>query len=158
MKLNIKKLAAAIGICLIAGFIGSVFTTPAIPTWYAQLQKPAESPPSWVFAPVWTTLYILMGAALYLVWEKGFSDKKVKWAMNIFGVQLILNILWSILFFSLQNPFYAFIEILVLGLVIAANVIAFYDIDKKAGIMLIPYILWVSFATVLNYSIWRLNM
>jgi tryptophan-rich sensory protein len=121
------------------------------------LNKPAESPPSWVFAPVWTTLYVLMGAAFYLVWERGYSEKKVKWAMHIFGIQLGLNVLWSVLFFGLQSPHYAFIEILVLGLMIIANIIAFYDIDKRAGILLVPYMLWVSFATVLNYSIWQLN-
>ena len=158
MKLDKTKLAAAIGVCLMAGFVGSFFTAPAILTWYATLNKPAESPPSWVFAPVWTTLYILMGLALYLVWEKGYSDKKVRWAMHIFGIQLALNIFWSVLFFGLRSPYYAFIEILILGLMILANAIAFYDIDKKAGIMLIPYMLWVSFATVLNYSVWQLNM
>jgi benzodiazapine receptor len=158
MKLNKGKLAAAIGLCLIVGFVGSIFTTPAIPTWYATINKPTFNPPSWVFAPVWTTLYVLMGVALYLVWEKGLADKKVKLAVSIFGLQLILNSLWSALFFGLQNPFYAFIEIIFLWLTIAANIRVFWSIDKKAGLLLIPYLLWVSFASVLNYFIWQLNM
>ena len=158
MKLNKGELAAAIGLCLIAGFIGSIFTTPSIPTWYATINKPAFNPPSWVFAPVWTTLYILMGVALYLVWEKGLADKKVKLAVSIFGVQLALNVLWSALFFGLKNPFYAFIEIIFLWLTIAANIRVFWSIDKKASLLLIPYILWVSFAAVLNVSILLLNL
>ncbi|MFP3909612.1 MAG: TspO/MBR family protein [Archaeoglobaceae archaeon] len=147
----------SIGICLAAGFIGSIFTTPAIPVWYATLQKPFFTPPNWVFGPAWTTLYILMGIALFLVWNKGIQDRKVQVAMGVFGVQLVLNSLWSILFFGMQNPFYAFIEVIILWFAILATIILFYGIDKRASFLLVPYILWVSFASVLNYYVWILN-
>lgn len=140
-----------------AGFVGSIFTAPAIPVWYATLQKPFFTPPSWVFGPAWTALYILMGVALFLVWNKSIQDRKVKIAMSIFGVQLVLNFLWSIIFFGLQSPFYALVEIVILWLAILLTIIKFYRIDKRASFLLVPYILWVSFASVLNYYLWILN-
>ena len=155
---KIVKLIAAILVCQLAGITGSFFTTPNIATWYASISKPAFTPPNWIFAPVWTTLFLLMGISLYLVWEKGFEKKEVKLAISVFGVQLVLNIVWSLLFFGLQNPFFAFIEIIVLWVVILINIILFYRISEKAGFLLVPYILWVSFAAFLNYSIWLLNL
>ncbi len=156
-KEKIIRLVAAILICQMAGFIGAVFTVDSIPTWYATIEKPSFNPPNWIFAPVWTTLYLLMGVALYLIWDKGFRKKEVKTALLVFSIQLILNALWSILFFGLRNPLYGLIEIIVLWITILASIILFYKIDKRAALLLIPYILWVSFAAILNYSIWNLN-
>ena len=155
---KILKLVVSILVCQGAGVVGSIFTSPAITTWYAQLQKPSFSPPNWIFAPVWTLLFLLMGVALYFVWSKGLEDKKVKTALFIFGVQLILNTLWSILFFGLQSPFYAFIEIIILWLAILLTIISFSRISKAAAYLLLPYILWVSFASILNFSILILNL
>lgn len=154
---NIIKLFFAIAICLLAGFVGSIFTTPQIPTWYASLNKPSWNPPSFVFGPVWTTLFILMGIALYLVWHKASHSKSAIKAGLFFIVHLLFNILWSLLFFGLQNPFYAFIEIILLWLMILMLMLWFFRLDKKAGILLLPYLLWVSFASYLNYTIWQLN-
>lgn len=148
------KLIASILICQIAGVIGSVFTTPSITTWYADLQKPGFSPPNWVFGPVWITLYTLMGISLYLVWNK---KKNIKIPLTLFFIQLILNSIWSIIFFGLQNPFYALIEIIILWIMILLTIISFYKVSKKAGLLLLPYIIWVSVATILNYYIWILN-
>ena len=155
--IKILKLIVSILICQGAGLVGSVFTSPAIPTWYATLQKPSFEPPNWVFAPVWTLLFLLMGISLYLIWSKGLEDKKAKIAIVIFSSQLVLNILWSFLFFGFKSPLYAFIEIIILWLAILATIISFYRISKTAAYLLLPYILWVSFASVLNFSIMILN-
>lgn len=158
MKINnIFKLIIAIVVSELAGVVGSVFTVSAIPTWYAGLVKPTLNPPSWVFGPVWITLYFLMGIAAFLVWRKGFERRDVKMALGIFGVQLFLNAIWSIIFFGLHNPFWAFIEIIVLWLAIVWTIVVFYRISKPAAYLLLPYILWVSFAGYLNYSIWMIN-
>ena len=157
-KNKVVKLIVAILVCQLAGFVGSIFTSPAISGWYASIQKPLFNPPNWVFAPVWTTLFLLMGISLYLIWDKGLEKKDVKLAVSVFGVQLALNIVWSFLFFGLQSPFLAFIEIVLLWIAILATIILFYRISKKAGLLLAPYLLWVSFAAFLNYSIWILNL
>jgi len=154
---GIGKIIFAIVICQLAGAIGSVFTFSSIPTWYASLQKPAFSPPNWLFGPAWLTLYTLMGVSLYLVWQKGLKNKKVKHAVTVFAIQLVLNALWSIIFFGLRLPFIAFIEILLLWVAIAYTILSFYRISRNAAYLLVPYILWVSFAAILNYSIWILN-
>jgi len=151
------KLIIAILICQLAGVIGSVFSTPSIETWYATLQKPFFSPPNWVFGPVWITLYTLMGISLYFVWNKDLKNREVKISISIFAVQLALNILWSFLFFRLQNPFYGLIEIIILWVVILITILKFYKVDKRAGLILLPYIFWVSIATALNYYVWILN-
>ena len=148
------KLIVSILICQIAGVIGSIFTAPSITSWYADLQKPAFSPPNWVFGPVWITLYTLMGISLYLVWNK---KKNVKIPLTLFFTQLILNSVWSIIFFGLQNPFYALLEIIILWVTILLTIISFYKVSKKASFLLLPYILWVTIATFLNYYIWILN-
>jgi len=159
MKLNnFLKLVIAIVASQLAGLIGSVFTISAIPTWYAAIQKPSFSPPNWIFGPAWTTLYLLMGVAAFLVWRHGFERKEVKTALTIFGGQLVLNTLWSIIFFGLHNPLWAFIEIIVLWLAILGTIIVFYKISRPAAYLLLPYILWVSFASVLNFSILILNL
>lgn len=157
IKINIPKLIFSIAICQLAGFIGSIFTSPSIPTWYASLNKPVFNPPSWIFAPVWTTLFFLMGVSLYLVWEKGLKEKKVKIALGFFSAQLLLNVLWSVIFFGLQQPLYAFIEIIILWTAILLTILKFYKISKPAAYLLMPYTLWVGFAAVLNYSLWMIN-
>jgi len=154
-KNNILKLTISILVCQIAGLIGSFFTSPVIFTWYENIEKPNFNPPNWIFAPVWTILFILMGISLYLIWSNGLKNKKT--AIFIFSVQLILNILWSLLFFGLQVPLYAFIEIIILWLAILLTIISFYKVSKIAGLLLLPYIFWVSFATILNFFIWQLN-
>lgn len=151
------KLLAAIVICQSAGVVGSLFTYSSIPTWYAELEKPFFSPPNWLFAPVWIALYTLMGIAAYIVWQKGTGKRNVRNAMYLFGAQLALNALWSILFFGMRSLLYSFVEIVLLWILIVATTIQFYNISKKAAMLMIPYILWVSFAALLNFSILMLN-
>lgn len=151
------KLVISIIICLAAGFIGTFFTNPSIPTWYESLKKPSFNPPAWLFGPVWTALFILMGISLFLVWQKGLNYNGVKIALIVFGIQLILNILWSILFFGLRAPLVAFIEIIILWILILITILIFYPISKAAALLLLPYILWVSFASILNFFLWQLN-
>ena len=151
------KLISAIIISELAGIIGSLFTFSAIPTWYATLAKPALNPPSWIFGPVWTTLYALMGIAAFLVWNKGLDRKDVREALSVFGLQLVLNASWSIVFFGLHSPLWALVNIVALWLSIIWTMILFYKISKPTLYLLLPYILWVSFASYLNYSIWMLN-
>ena len=157
---SLKKTAyviAAIIMCELAGVIGSIFTTSAIPTWYVTLNQPSFNPPAWLFGPVWTLLYALMGIAAFLVWNKGWARIDVRKAIYIFIFQLIINAAWSVIFFGLQNPAAAFVDIIVLWLAILATMLSFAKISKPAVWLLAPYILWVSFAAVLNYSIWMLN-
>ncbi|MFA5382405.1 MAG: TspO/MBR family protein [Candidatus Micrarchaeia archaeon] len=158
--MKIKKILILIGfifLCLLAGIIGSFFTASNIPTWYEGLNKPSFNPPNWLFGPVWTALYILMGISAYLIYSKGLKKKEIKFALSIFGIQLILNTLWSILFFGFKSPIFGLICILFLWVFILFTIKLFYKIDKKAAYLLIPYILWVSFATILNYFILILN-
>lgn len=154
---NITKLIVSIIICQLAGFIGSVFTTPSISTWYSTLTKPSFNPPNWIFAPVWTTLFLLMGISLFLVWREGKRKPGVRIAIIIFSIQLILNILWSFLFFGLKLPIAGFFEIILLWVAILITILEFYRISILSGILMIPYILWVSFATFLNFTLWKLN-
>ncbi len=142
----------------LAGLVGSLFTFPAISSWYAFLNKPTFSPPNWLFSPVWLTLYTLMGIAAYLVFKEGYSQKRFKLALQIFLLQLVLNSLWSILFFGLQNPFLAFLEIISLWLMIIVTIRHFLMINRQAAYLLVPYLLWVSFAAILNLAIWKLNI
>lgn len=151
------KLMVALLIPLSAGWIGSIFTTPAIDSWYVDLVKPAFNPPNIVFGPVWSILYFLMGISLYLVWREGASVPRVNFAIGIFGAQIILNTLWSIVFFGMENPGGALFVIMLLWIAIVANIFAFVRISKVAAYLLIPYLLWVTFAAVLNFEIWMLN-
>jgi benzodiazapine receptor len=144
-------------VCELAGIIGSLFTTPSIPGWYAGLAKPAFNPPSWIFAPVWTTLYALMGLAAFLVYEKGFKRPEVRKALTVFAVQLLLNTLWSIVFFGVQEIFAALVVIALLWAMILWTILLFNRISRAAAYLLIPYILWVSFASVLNAALYVLN-
>jgi len=155
--MNIPKLIVSIVICQLVGFIGSILTRPAIPTWYASLIKPSFTPPNWVFGPVWIILYFLMGIAASLVWQKGLEQKQVWNALILFGVQLVLNALWSFVFFGLRSPLAGVIEIFILAVAIIFTIQSFFRISKAAGILLIPYFLWVAFASGLNLSIYVLN-
>jgi len=157
-KNDILKILIAVSVSELAGIIGSVFTSPAIPGWYEGLIKPEFNPPSWVFAPVWTALFALMGVAAFLVWKKGVDQKKVKIALSLFVVQLVLNTLWSIIFFGLKNPGMAFVEIIILLTAILATFIAFLKVSRPAALLLLPYICWVAFASYLNFVIWSLNV
>jgi tryptophan-rich sensory protein len=154
---NIANLVISIIACQGAGIIGSVFTTPAIPTWYASLEKPIFTPPSWLFAPAWITLYLLMGIAAFLVWRLGVHRRDVKIALVVFLVQLVLNTLWSVAFFGMQSPLYGMVVIALLWMAILATIVLFARLSKAAAWLLVPYILWVSFAAALNVSIWLLN-
>jgi len=151
------KLILSVVVCLLAGSLGTIFTISAIPTWYAGLIKPFFSPPNWLFGPVWTILYILMGVSFFLIWQKGFKDKKVVTALKLFAVQLLLNAIWSPIFFGAKNLFLAFIVIVFMWVFIVKTIFAFKKIDKVASYLLYPYIAWVSFATILNFSVWFLN-
>ena len=157
-KKDVLTLMISILICQCAGFVGSLFTRPSISTWYANLDKPPFSPPNGVFSPVWITLFLLMGISLFLIWRRGLAERKVRVALGFFGSQLIFNILWSVLFFGLRSPFTGFIDIVVLWIAIALTIFYFWKVSKTAGILLLPYIVWVSFAAVLNVFIWRLNL
>lgn len=141
----------------IIGSLGSLATTPAIPVWYRTLTKPPMTPPNWVFAPVWTTLFALMGAGAYLVWREGMKKKQIKDALIWFGVQFGLNVLWSFLFFGARSPVAGLICIVVLWAAIAVTIGKFMKVKPLAGYLLIPYIAWVSLATYLNAGIVVLN-
>jgi translocator protein len=157
---NFAKLIISILICLGAAFIGSAFTTPSIASWYSTLQKPSFTPPNWLFAPAWTILFIMMGIALSLIWQKGFKKNtalKAKKAIIIFFIQLALNVAWSFLFFYWHSPFWALIDIIVLWAFILLTLIKFWEINKTAGGLLIPYLAWVTFASSLNFAVYRLN-
>ncbi len=150
MPKNLSKFILSIGLCLGAGIIGSFFTVSSIPEWYSTLNKPGFSPPNWIFAPAWTSLYILMGISLYLVWVK----HKVPF---VFWIQLILNAVWSIIFFGMRNPTLALVNIAALWIAIILTIKAFYKINKISAYLLYPYLAWVSFATILNLEIVLLN-
>lgn len=154
--IDMRKLAVSILACVLLGSLDSIFTAPSIGTWYASLAKPAFTPPNWLFAPVWTALFVLMGIALYLVWEK-YPSAKSKFAMQVFAVQFTLNVLWSALFFGLRSPLYGFVEIVVFWLAIAATIALFYRVSRLAAYLLVPYIVWVTIAAALNYSVMVLN-
>jgi benzodiazapine receptor len=154
-----RSLAALVGfvlVCLGTGFLGSIATARSLTDWYPSINKPSINPPDWVFAPVWTGLFVMMGVAAWLVWKR--ADFSVAWLpLTVFGVQLALNLLWSILFFGLQNPGLALAEIWVLWLAILATIWVFQDHSRTAALLLVPYLGWVSFAAYLNFMIWRLN-
>lgn len=149
-RLSIFKLALAILICEGAGILGSLATAPSISSWYNTLARPSFSPPNWIFAPVWTSLYLLMGVSLYLVWRK-------KGNLNWFWVQLGLNVVWSFLFFGFRSPAWAFVEIIALWFSILLTIRSFKKVDITAAWLLVPYLCWVSFASILNLAIWVLN-
>lgn len=151
------ELVLFVALCEIAGVVGAFFTTSSISTWYAGIRKPDLAPPNWVFAPVWTTLYGLMGVSLFLVWGKTLGKDLGRLAIAVFIIQLILNVLWSYLFFGLRSPFLGLVEITILWFAIAATLAFFIRISRTAGLMLLPYLGWVSLAGYLNYMIFILN-
>lgn len=152
------KIIAALIVCLSVGYSASVVTRPSIETWYVTLEKPIFNPPNWIFMPVWTLLYIFMAVAAGLVWDKiKVQSEEVKKALLFFLIQLILNAIWSYLFFGLKNPMLALVEIILLWLMIYETYLKFIKINKISGYLLIPYLAWVAFAAILNASIWWLN-
>jgi tryptophan-rich sensory protein len=158
MDLNaVIKLVISVLACFVAAGIGSLFTFKAIPTWYAGLKKPPYTPPNRAFGPVWTTLYVLMGISVFLVWQNGLAIDGVLLAFTLFWVQLVLNALWSVIFFGMKSKGGGVITIIVLWLLILATIITSFRVSGWAGALLIPYILWVSIASYLNIGVWRLN-
>ena len=154
-----KPLALALSIagCELVGVVGSVFTAPAIPTWYASLNKPVFTPPNWVFAPVWITLYFLMGASLFLIWQGGPPTQKRKETVLLFLVQLFFTTLWSFLFFGFRWPAVALVVVAVLLGMIVITVVKFWSFSRIASVLLWPYLAWVCFASVLNAAVVVLN-
>ena len=152
------KIIIALIVCLAVGYSASLVTRPSVETWYPTIAKPVFNPPNWIFMPMWTLLYILMAVAAGLVWDKiKEQNEEVKKALGFFLIQLTLNAIWSYLFFGLKNPMLALVEIVLLWLMIYETYLKFIKINKTAGYLLIPYMAWVSFAAILNASIWWLN-
>lgn len=156
VPLQAAALVASIVICFSAAGLGGLATATGLETWYGGLTKPTWNPPNWVFGPVWSVLYLMMAIAAWLVWRKTTWPEN-RWAMGLFTLQLGLNSLWSILFFGFHRPGLAAIEIIALWSAILATIVAFWKHSKVAGGLLVPYLMWVSFATVLNVTIWHLN-
>lgn len=145
-----------VAICFSAAGVGSYFTRSSVKTWYPRLLKPAGTPPSWVFGPVWSVLYLLMATAAWLVWQERHIHR-VALPLALFFGQLLLNVAWSVIFFGLQRPDLAFIEILILGVAIVLTAISFSQDSEYAFWLMTPYIAWVSYAACLNFGFWRLN-
>lgn len=153
----IVRFAVSLALPLAVGAASGLATAASVTDWYPSLAKPPFNPPAWVFGPAWTALYLTMGVALYLVWREGWQRPEVRNALLLFAAQLALNGLWSLLFFGLRSPALAFAEILVLWASIAATAAAFRGIAPTAALLMLPYLAWVTFAAVLNGSIWWLN-
>ncbi len=154
---HLPKLIASIALCELAGILATPFTLAAIPSWYVFLNRPSFAPPNWLFGPAWTALYLLMGIAFYLIWKQGLKKIKVREAAYYFLAQLFFNFTWSIAFFGLRSPLLGLINILILLALIVATMIKFKPLSQAAFYLLVPYLLWVSFATLLNASIVVLN-
>ena len=154
---NTLRFLISVTLPILVGGLSGFATARGVQEWYPSLTKPPFNPPSWVFGPVWTLLYIMMGVAAYVVWQKGWDNEAVRVALFLFLIQLALNGLWSILFFGMRAPGLAFAEIIVLWTAIAATIVYFWRVSPIAGILLLPYEAWVSFAAVLNGSLWILN-
>ena len=154
---DIGILVGCVAACQVAGLIGSMFTTPAIPTWYETLQQPGFTPPNAVFMPVWLTLYALMGVAIFLIWRKGLSDSDVRIAFILFWGQLVLNIMWSVVFFGFRSILGGMIIIIALWALLLIIIMRFFRISRVAGGLMVPYIVWISIAASLNSWIWVLN-
>ncbi|MEO5593109.1 MAG: TspO/MBR family protein [Chitinophagaceae bacterium] len=154
---NTAKLIISIVLTTGIGLLGGIFTAPEIQTWFLHLNKPLWNPPNWLFAPVWTSLYLLMGIAFYLIWKAKAGIDTKRWAIIIFIAQFALNFMWSYIFFKEHQMGWAFVEIVVLWIAIFCTIIAFSRINTTAAWLLVPYISWVSFAAILNYTIWQMN-
>lgn len=156
--ISLLRLAVSFGVCFAAAGLGSLATYPSIPTWYATLNKPGFTPPNWVFGPAWTLLYLLMAVAAWLVWQKIEEDRPaVRGALIAFGLQLLANVLWSVVFFGYHSPLAGYAVIILLWLLILWTMIRFFRISKIAGWLLVPYLLWVTFASGLNLAVVLLN-
>jgi benzodiazapine receptor len=155
--MNYFRLIVCIVLTEGVGVFAGILTAQSVRTWYPTLVKPCFNPPNWIFAPAWTLLYLLMGVALYIVWQRSSTAEGVRAATVLFFVQLVLNAAWSLIFFGLQSPFWAFVEIVLLWGSILATIALFWRISHVASLLLVPYVLWVTFATVLTFAIWRLN-
>jgi tryptophan-rich sensory protein len=156
-RVKIFKLIIFIFIAQAAGLVGAIATTPAISGWYVFLNKPFFTPPNWLFGPVWTLLYLLMGISAYLIHSLGFEKIKIKKALYLFAAQLILNTLWSFVFFGFKLPFLAYIVIIILWIFIVLTIKNFLKLSKLAGYLMIPYLIWVTYASFLNLAIFLLN-
>lgn len=154
---GILKMLTSLAVVLVAGGIGALATNRATTTWYQGLKKPSFNPPEWLFGPAWAVLYLLMAVAAFLVWRQGFGTAGVKLALAVFLVQIVLNALWSVLFFGLRLPLLGFVEIIVLWFAILVTTVLFFRVLPAAGILFLPYIGWVTFAAVLNAAIIVLN-
>ena len=154
---NFWRFLLAIALPLIVGAIGGFFTSSSVKTWFPTLIKPSFNPPAWLFAPVWTILYILMGISFFLVWTKAAESRKKTIGLSFYFAQLFFNFCWSFLFFYARQPGWALVDILVLWILIALTMFWFAKLYKPAAWLLVPYLLWVSFATALNFAIWQLN-
>jgi len=154
LQINKFRLIVSILVCELAGVIGSLFTS-SITNWYAALAKPSFNPPPWIFVPVWAILYLIMGISLYLIWDSDSKQKRN--VIIVFGIQLLLNAIWSVIFFGLHNIFLAFVDIILLWIFILVTMVLFYRISKISSYILVPYFAWVSFAMILNYWILVLN-
>ncbi len=154
---ELPRIILSILICQAAGIIGAIFTSTSVSTWYITLIKPEFTPPGSVISAVWIMLFTLMGISLFLVWREGLNRPEVRNVLYIFAAQLIVNVLWSGAFFGLRSPMAGMIVIAVLWALILFTIIRFWPVSRTAAILLFPYILWVSYAAFLNYSIWRLN-
>ncbi len=154
---EVARLLGCVLLCEVLGSIGTIFTSPNIPTWYAGLQKPTFTPPSWVFGPAWTLLFVLLGVGLYLVWREARRGRPARLALGVFLAQFLLNILWSLLFFGLRSPLAGLLDIIPLWIAILATILVWWRLSRPAALVLVPYLLWVSFATALNTAIWHLN-
>jgi len=155
--LNVRKLLVSVTVCLGAASIGALFTSQSVDGWYVMLQKPIFTPPNWLFGPVWTTLYSMMGIAFYLVWHQSFPRKQKTISYILFAVQLLINIGWSAVFFGLHSISGGMFMIIGLWVAIAATIQQFHKISTLAAWLLVPYLLWVSFAGLLNFGFWYLN-
>lgn len=154
---NVWKFIIAVSVPVILGGVSGLFNVSAIDGWYQTISKPSWNPPSWIFGPVWTTLYVMMGIALYLVWKAEANSILKKTAISLFVIQFVLNFFWSFIFFNQQEMGWALVEIIVMWIFILLTIFAFANVSKTAAWLLVPYICWVSFATILNYTLWKLN-
>jgi tryptophan-rich sensory protein len=154
---TIVRVVVAVSVCLLVGALSGFATQSSVDTWYATLNKPSFNPPNWLFAPVWTVLYILMGIAAGIVWGHGYYHKWVKTALYFFGFQLLFNATWSIVFFGLQSPLPAFVILLALLALIVLTIRWFHIVNRAAALLMVPYLLWVIFAGILNFKIVQLN-
>ncbi|MBN2270831.1 MAG: tryptophan-rich sensory protein [Sedimentisphaerales bacterium] len=154
---RIGKLVCSLFVCLLTGFVGSFFTRDSVTTWYSDLSRPSFTPPDWAFGVVWPILYIMMGISAFLVWNRGIDKREVKAALGVFVVQLVLNGVWTPIFFGLHMIALALVEIVLLWAAILTTIHVFWRISKPAAFLLLPYILWVSFAVILNAALWFLN-